>query len=147
VIFPFWVKPLALFLLAAALYGAGYMKGREHGSEKYFSLVADLSKTTFVIQKATEKANTERKAEKARESTIFQGLQLRLSNELPKITPVAGCAIPDVDRVHLTDAIAEDANTALGMRERSTADPPEKPATERDGLGSADSKAVRDGGE
>ncbi len=144
---PFLIRPLIYAGVIGIALMAAYFKGREHGSEKYFSLVADLSKTTFVIQKATAKANTDRKAEKAREGTIFQGLQLRLANEIPKITPVAGCAIPDADRVFLTDSIVEAANRALGMRGGSTTPPDEIKPTPSDGLGTGDSKAIRDSSE
>lgn len=128
-------KWLIVSLIAAAISGAAYIKGREHGAKDYYALVANLDRVSVIVKKATEKANTTRKEEKSRSAEIFAGLDLRLSNELPKITPLPNCAIPDADRVRLSDDLVRTANSAIGVHRASIETPPKEPATERAGLG------------
>ncbi len=125
---PFLIRPLIYASVAGVALGAAYLKGRSDGSEKYFSLVAELSASARQVARATEKANTTRKAEKSREAEIFAGLDLRLSNELPKITAAPNCAIPDSDRVRILDDLARTANAAIRMRGEREGPAPEKPA-------------------
>lgn len=111
---------IALISLGATL--AAYLKGREDGSQAYYALVANLSETTKRVEKATNKANTTRKGEKERETAVFAGLDLRIGNDLQKISPFLAYSIPDADRVRLTDTIVEAANSALRVpRDSKTA--------------------------
>lgn len=126
---PFLIRPLIYAGVAGAALLGAYLKGRSDGSEKYYHLTANLERAAIVVKKATEKANTTRKAEKAKEAEIFAGLDLRLTNELPKITPVAGCAIPDDARMRFTDDIAGAANAALRVRADGKETPPKEPAS------------------
>lgn len=128
-------KWLIVALIASVMAGAAYIKGREHGAQDYYSLVAKLDQATVIVKKATEKANSQRKEEKSRSAEIFAGLDLRLSNELPKIPFAPNCAISDADRVRFLDDIARVANSALGVRSASIETPPKEPITERAGLG------------
>jgi len=122
-------------LISAGLCLTAYLRGRADGAEAYYTLVANLSQTTLRIEKATEKANTARKDEKARTAEVFAGLDLRLSNELPKIIPLPNCAIPDADRIRLSDTVVEAANSTIRVRPDSKANPEKVPIPAGDGLG------------
>ena len=125
---PFLVRPLIYASVAGVALLGVYFKGRSDGAEPYYALTANLERSAIVVKKATEKANSTRKEEKAREAEVFAGLDLRLSNELPKVSPVAGCAIPDDARLRFTDDIARTANAALRVYSVGVETPAEKPA-------------------
>lgn len=137
-------KYVAYALIGAAIYGAGWVRGNEHGAEKYFALVGSLAGHAAQVKVITKEVTRTRTEFRTKEAETAIRIQGEIAHEIQILTATPNCAIPDADRVRLTDRIADDFNEAIRMYPTGSSPSEKVSAPDDAGLGATGGPPIRD---